>query len=536
MILSSADILRILGGSEIVRLSAKLKIVDGKPALSGAEGLFIYIDRFPKTDEFQATWSIYIESDGSEPDDLVLAEIKKLLPSVKIEPGLMATVTTTDFLSANTQRAPEAPKQVQAQVDLTQYEERFQALVEDVQDQMLLVTNGRPGKDGKDGRDGADGRDGRDIQATETELEDLANVEQGIAKENGQVLTWKDGKWQNLFVPQIVSSISGSGGGGGGTTINQLNDIGDVDVPAPGDGSVLAYNSTSGNWEAVAAPPADISGKSIDDLSDVDTTTVSPFANQPLTWNGVDNWTPGGSIQLDITNTTDPAEGEIAWEQDEHTAVLGINSIHAHLGHDTYAYCRNDTGSLIPKGTAVMFAGTLGASGRVKVAPMVADGTFPGYVFLGLAAEDMPAGQDSNVITNGKIKGYDTSALPEQAILWCDPTVPGGLTSTEPAAPNLKLPIAAVISSKVNGALMVRWSSGSRLQDLHNVEATAPSDGQLLTWVDSNSRWEPADAPQSGIPEAPLDGDYYVRQNGAWVNLQTALDSLGLTIDGGTIT
>jgi len=217
MILSSADILRILGGSEIVRLSAKLKIVDGKPALSGAEGLFIYIDRFPKTDEFQATWTIYIESDGSEPDDLVLAEIKKLLPSVKVKPGLMMTVTTTDFLSANTQRAPEAPKQVQAQADLTRYEERFQALVEDVQDQMLLVSSGRPGKDGQDGRDGVDGRDGKDLVATDAELFDLQDVEQGIQMERGQVLTWDGSKWTNLYVRQTMSA-GGAAGGGGGTS------------------------------------------------------------------------------------------------------------------------------------------------------------------------------------------------------------------------------------------------------------------------------------------------------------------------------
>ncbi|MGA0101322.1 MAG: hypothetical protein ACO3HF_04675, partial [Burkholderiaceae bacterium] len=266
MILSSADILRVLGGSEIIRLSAKLKIVDAKPALSGAEGLFIYVGRFPRLEEFEATWTIWIESDGSEPDDLVIAEIKKLLPRVEVLPGLMTEVTTTEFRSESTQSAPEAPQAQTTQVDLAQYEERFQALVEDVQDQMLLVTSGRPGKDGQDGRDGADGRDGRDLVATEADLEDLQNVEEGIVKEKGQVLTWDGSKWTNLFVPQIVSSISGKGGGGG-TTINTLNDIGDVDVPSPPDGSMLAYDANTGTWIAVAAPPADISGNSIDDLA-----------------------------------------------------------------------------------------------------------------------------------------------------------------------------------------------------------------------------------------------------------------------------
>jgi len=40
----------------------------------------------------------------------------------------------------------------------------------------------------------------------------------------------------------------------------------------------------------------------------------------------------------------------------------------------------------------------------------------------------------------------------------------------------------------------------------------------------------------SGIPEAPQDNNYYVRQNGAWVNLADAIDAInGRVIDGGDI-
>ena len=103
MILSSADILKVLGGSEIIRLSAKLSIVDGKPKLTGAEGIYICIDRFPRLDEFEATWTIYIEAD--EETDLVVAELKRLLPKVQVKQGLMTEVTTTDFRSESTQAA-----------------------------------------------------------------------------------------------------------------------------------------------------------------------------------------------------------------------------------------------------------------------------------------------------------------------------------------------------------------------------------------------------------------------------------------------
>ena len=42
---------------------------------------------------------------------------------------------------------------------------------------MLLINSGRNGKDGQDGKDGADGRDGKDLDATQTELFDLKDVE-----------------------------------------------------------------------------------------------------------------------------------------------------------------------------------------------------------------------------------------------------------------------------------------------------------------------------------------------------------------------
>ena len=120
MILSSADILRILGGSEIIRLSAHIKIVDQKPSLSGDDRLYVCIGRFPTLDEFEATWTIWLEGDGETA--LVAAEIKRLLPKVEIEQGLLTIAKTTDFRSESTQTAPEAPKVKTAQVDLAQYE------------------------------------------------------------------------------------------------------------------------------------------------------------------------------------------------------------------------------------------------------------------------------------------------------------------------------------------------------------------------------------------------------------------------------
>lgn len=154
---------------------------------------------------------------------------------------------------------------------------------------------------------------------------------------------------------------------------------------------------------------------------------------------------------------------------------------------------RNNTGTLIAKGTAVSFAGTLGASGRLLIKPTVADGSEPGYVFLGITAAAIANGQDGVVLTWGKIFNINTNAFNESDILWVNPAVPGGLTATEPAAPNLKLPVAAVVNKGVaNGILMVRSSIGSRLADLHDVEANgSKSAGDVLAWDAGDQRWEP---------------------------------------------
>ena len=253
MILSSADILRILGGSEIIRLSASLRIVDGKPVLSGREGIHIHVNRFPSLQEFEATWQIWIEAD--EEDDLVVAELQRLLPRVQIVRGLMTTATTTEFRSGNTQEAPEAPEPQKAQVNESAIEERFQELVEDIQDQMLLVTSGRAGKDGRDGNDGQDGRDGRDLVATEAELFDLKDVNPSpIPLEKGQVLTWDGEKWTNLYVRQ-TSTVGGGGGGGGSSDVKVLNDLEDVTTEGVLDGQFLQYDSSTEEWQPVSIAP-----------------------------------------------------------------------------------------------------------------------------------------------------------------------------------------------------------------------------------------------------------------------------------------
>jgi hypothetical protein len=202
------------------------------------------------------------------------------------------------------------------------------------------------------------------------------------------------------------------------------------------------------------------------------------------------------ALHFDLAVGIDPGTGQLAWNADEGTLELGkANGISNYVGAETMVLCRNASNSVtIPKGTAVRFAGTLGASGRLKVAPMIADGSFPGYVFFGVTDQAIAGASDGYVTVFGKIRGINTSAYVEGDILWCNPAVAGGFTTTEPQAPNLKLAVAAVVSSANNGTIFVRWTTGARLQDLHDVEANGnKSDGDILEYDSTAGRWQPSD-------------------------------------------
>jgi len=536
MILSSADILRILGGSEIIRLSAKLSIADSKPSLSGAEGLFIYVNRFPSVDEFEATWTIWIESDGSELDDLVLAEITKLLPAVKVASGLLTTITTTDFLSVNTQRAPEAPKTKTAQVDLTQYEERFQSLVEDVQDQMLLVSSGRPGKDGVDGIDGRDGADGKDIDATETSLFELKDVDRGIPLQKGQVLMWSGAEWTNLYVPQVMP-LTGSGGGAGdgegviisdtapdtrddgselqegdqwwqsstgvmyvwyvdtdsgqwvqssggdGSSSSTLAGLLDTDTSGVEDGDILVYRTATGNW---TAETQSLVG-SIDDLSDVDTSTTAPDVNQALIWDGSE-WVPGDVAQdapVDSVNGQTGAVVLTAADVGAATSAQGSLADSAVQPGDNISDLANDAGYItVAEVPSVPVTSVAGKTGDVTL--IKAD------------------------ITDFNDADYATAAQ--------------GATADTALQPGDNISELSNDSGYITDAGVTQIVAGDNI-------TIDPVGGTGVVTVNGSA---------TGVEEAPQDGNYYVRASGTWVKLIDALSALGVAfnepVDAGNFT
>jgi uncharacterized delta-60 repeat protein len=235
---------------------------------------------------------------------------------------------------------------------------------------------------------------------------------------------------------------------------------------------------------------ARIAAAELGDLANVDEGSGGANADDLLTYDGSD-WVPTAditvdSVQFDVAaGIEDPAEGLLAWDAEDGTLALGLTGGQVlQVGEETLFRVKNQTGSTILNGTAVGFAGTLGASGVLLAAPFIADGSQPSTNFMGVASQDIADGDDGYVTHFGKVRGLNLSAFDDGDILYVSATVAGALTATAPVAPNNIIQVAAVIKAGSPGSLLVRPTLGSNLFNDEAVGATESTiaDGDMLVW------------------------------------------------------
>ncbi len=203
-------------------------------------------------------------------------------------------------------------------------------------------------------------------------------------------------------------------------------------------------------------------------------------------------------------NAPVPADlpGRVYWSDDDATLdLMLLGGVTYQFGQQLDFHPRNTSGVQINKGMAVMATGVIGSSTKITCARAVADGTVPAQYMIGVATQDIPANDFGYVAWFGSIRGFNTTGanktVPETwvngDILYFDPVYPGELTNVQPSAPNLDLPIAIVTSVGNNGSIFVRMKTGESMNELHDVDAPAPNNNDLLVYSSTNSRWESTD-------------------------------------------
>lgn len=171
---------------------------------------------------------------------------------------------------------------------------------------------------------------------------------------------------------------------------------------------------------------------------------------------------PGPRRATSLTLTTELGNvdtGILSYNFNEDTLDLQhLNGVVQQIGFETFMRCKNDTGSAIPKGTVVGFAGV---NADIKVAPYIADSDANELFFVGVTAFDMQDGVTGPVNLYGKVRNIDTTGGAENwsvgDILYVSPTTAGALTNVRPTAPNVVIVVAAVLKvDATEGELMVR--------------------------------------------------------------------------------
>lgn len=182
--------------------------------------------------------------------------------------------------------------------------------------------------------------------------------------------------------------------------------------------------------------------------------------------------------------------GPAVWNNIEGTVDFPLNDeVTLQLGQEELFYAK--ASEAISNGEVVMFAGAQGDHLLIQKADVTVPGFRQEWV-IGVATQDFANNDFGYVTSFGKVRELDTLAFNEGDLLWLSATTPGALTNVEPTKPACSVLVAAVTRSHgTQGTIFVRPTTTSRIDELCNVSAATPNDGDVLAWDAAQGIWKP---------------------------------------------
>ena len=204
-------------------------------------------------------------------------------------------------------------------------------------------------------------------------------------------------------------------------------------------------------------------------------------------------------VAFNQTPTTGPGHAQIGYVGATQALAYDFDNtnVRCQIGQQLYAFVKNAEAVTITKGQAVYLYQASGNKATIKLAKNTSDQY--SAKTLGLAAEDISAGQNGLVICQGTLDGLNTSMFLAGDTLYLAKTF-GDLTATKPYAPEHLVYIGVVERANAGaGQIYVRPQNGYELSEIHDVDliTTPPTNGQVLTYNSSTQLWT-AQTPSSG--------------------------------------
>ena len=424
---------------------------------------------------------------------------------------------------------------------------RFDDVGNSIEKRVASIKDGRDGINGKDGRDGKDGRSGKDGAKGDKGdagrdgrdgvdgVDGVSVTAARIDFDGSLVITLSSGRELNVgevVAPDLAERIKVITNGGGTSqsvldTLASLQTQIDDLIPSQtgNSGKFLTTNGTDLSWASVAG------GLSYQGTWNASTNTptltssvgtngyyyvVATAGSTNL--NGITDWQIGdwllfnGSVwqKIDQSNLVTSVNGQTGAVSLTYTDVNAIGSITSTDGSVTVSttsgvadlsvavaasttnvicLVRNTTGATLTKGTAVYISGATGQNPTVSKAQ--ANNDTNSAQTLGLMSADLANNSNGYVTIIGLIQNINTSAYTDGEQLYLSPTTAGALTATKPYAPQHLVYVAVVEHAHpTQGKLFVKVQNGYEMDELHNVSAQSPSNGQVLIYNASTSLWE----------------------------------------------
>lgn len=273
-----------------------------------------------------------------------------------------------------------------------------------------------------------------------------------------------------------------------------------VDAAAPADGDVYLWDATSSSW-IPSTPPG--SGTITGPATSTDNTLVrwdgtsgTAIKNSASTLDSAGLLsTPGVATtytQLD-TAATPPTivDGTLAWDNYNGTAQLGLKggNVTLQVGQEMVARVYNNSGVALTDGQVVYIDGA--QINRISVKLARADTELTSSNTLGVVTEPIAIGAEGFITLMGQVNGLDTSGLTSGGMIYLSPTVAGAFTQTKPAAPNNLVILGWVERvDATTGSIYIRVDNGYELDELHDVQITTPTGGNLISYDQTAGYWK----------------------------------------------
>lgn len=280
---------------------------------------------------------------------------------------------------------------------------------------------------------------------------------------------WKDeverelkGIWDSLKYGKITLRAStggttgGGGGGGGGADLSDIS----ATLPATYDGATYVVG---------------VDQDAFDRIGNLD------------------------YAQFDVTTAAGDAVGRLLWDDTHGTLSFGLKGglVDLQIGQEQVVRVRNATAGTLTKGTVCYFNGSNGTNFNVEKA--IATGDSTSAQTMGVLAEELNTSstQHGFITTFGLVEGVDLSYISGLAAgdqLYLDGTTAGRMTKTKPSAPIHLVYVGICLSAAGGGSnstIFVKVQNGYELGEIHDVNVTGVTDGQVLAYDAATELWGP---------------------------------------------